>query len=104
MATTPEGKFQTKVAKLLNSLGDDCWFTVMQAGSIRGLPDILGCYKGHLFGWELKKNLAETRKQTGRIVLQNYRIRKIRHAGGIGELVCPETLAQKFQELLSSTL
>lgn len=103
MATNPETRFQTEVTNRLKLYGDDCWYTVIQAGSIRGLPDIIGCYKGTLFGWELKKSLAETRKRTGRIALQNYRLQKIREAGGIGELVCPENLDQKIQELEASS-
>ena len=94
-----ESKFQTKVSNLLKTLGDECFFTVMQAGSIRGLPDIIGCYQGKFFGWELKRSEAEARKTTGRIALQKHRIKKIKKAGGIGEVVYPENLLLCFEQL-----
>ena len=98
-----ESKFSKKVSNLLKTLGDDCFFTVMQAGSIRGLPDIIGCYQGKFFGWELKRSESEAKKQTGRIVLQRHRIKKIKKAGGIGEVVFPENLLLCFEQLTNAT-
>lgn len=95
-----ESKFQTNVTKKLDSLGHECFYTVIQAGSIRGLPDIIGCYKGVFFGWELKISLKETKKTTGRIALQKYRIMQIKRAGGIAALVCPENLEENFKALV----
>lgn len=99
-----ESKFQKIVTNRLDELGKDCWYEIIQALTIRGIPDIIGCYKGKFFGWEIKRSEAEARKKTGRIVLQKHRIRKIQQAGGVGRVVFPENLEDCFQELLASRL
>lgn len=78
---------------------DGLWAFSHEAGSLRGIPDIIGVYWGHFFAWEMKVNLAETRRKTGRIVLQRYTLQLIRNAGGIAEFVCPENLEDKLTEL-----
>ena len=96
-----ERDFQQQVKKKLNSIEGMFHFT-KEAKSLRGLPDIIGCYKGQFFGWELKRSLQEAQKQTGRIVLQRYILSLIQRAGGIGELVHPDNLDDKLRELLQS--
>ncbi len=61
-----------------------------EAASIRGIPDIIGCYNGRFFALELKKDLKEASKSVGRIVLQQQAIKKITKAGGIGAIIWPE--------------
>lgn len=61
-----------------------------EAGSIRGLADLYGCYQGSHFELEMKKNEAESKKNTGRTVLQRAELHKCRLAGGFGEFVYPE--------------
>jgi hypothetical protein len=100
VARQPEALFKDKVVAKLKELGPECFFFVKEAGSIRGLPDIVGCYKGRFFGWELKKSLADTKKQTGRIVLQRHRLQQIQKAYGISALVCPENLNESLEGLL----
>ena len=100
MARQPEAIFKDKVLARLKGLGPDCFVFVKEAGSIRGLPDIMGCYKGRFFGWELKKSLSDTQKQTGRIVLQRHRLQQIQKAGGHSALVCPENLDESLEDLL----
>lgn len=53
---TPEGKVKAKIKEYLDSLGEDCWhFNPMMMGYGRkGIPDIVGCYKGHMFAVEIK--------------------------------------------------
>ena len=99
MARQPESLFKDKVMARLKELGPDCFVFVKEAGSIRGLPDIMGCYKGRFFGWELKKSLADTQKRTGRIVLQRHRLQQIQKAGGHAALVCPENLDESLKDL-----
>lgn len=95
-----ESKFQKKVKQVLKDNGVFCF--VKEAKSLRGLPDIIGCYNGRFFGWELKRSPQEARKRTGRIVLQRHILKLIRKNGGIGEIVHPDNLDKKLQELLSS--
>lgn len=97
----PEAKFQKKVLRELRQY-KGLWVFTKEAASIRGLPDIIGCYMGKFFGWELKVSAAEARKGTGRIVLQSYTLDKINQAGGIGRIVYPEILQDCIVELLDS--
>ena len=94
-----EKDFQQRVLKRLRS-HDDMYVFVKEAKSLRGIPDLIGCYKGQFFGWELKRSEAEARKNTGRIVLQKHILKLIQSAGGIGEIVYPENLHEKMTELL----
>ena len=91
-----EKSFHTFVDKELNKIG---FFFKKEALSIRGLPDEVGLANGRFVALELKKNLAETRKKTGRIVLQRYRLEQVCKAGGFGKLVCPETWDETYREL-----
>lgn len=96
-----ESQFQTKVKKLLKDNGVFCF--VKEAKSLRGLPDIIGCYNGRFFAWELKRSAQEARKKTGRIVLQRHILKLIQQNGGIGEIVHPDNLDKKLQDLLQSS-
>lgn len=82
-----ESKFQHYVIQELSKIG---FFFTKEAGSIRGLPDVIGVANGYFVGLELKKNLAETKKNSGRIVLQKYRLNQMNKEKGFGRLVCPE--------------
>lgn len=76
------------------------YFFVKEALALRGIPDIIGCYHGVFFAWELKRSSKESKKKTGRIVLQKYILDKIRKSGGIGEIVYPENYDEKLRQLL----
>jgi hypothetical protein len=93
-----ESKFKEHVKKRLKKT-PDTWFFVKEAKSLRGLPDIVGLHKGVFFGWELKRSESEARKKSGRIVLQRHILKLIQNHGGVGELVYPENLEEKIQEL-----
>jgi len=53
---TPEGKVKDIIKTYLDSLGPLCWhFMPMMMGYGRkGIPDVIGCYKGHFFAIEVK--------------------------------------------------
>lgn len=93
-----ESAFQRAVINKLKKI-PDLYFFKKEAMAIRGIPDIIGCYKGRFFAWELKRSEAESHKMTGRIVLQKYIISLIRKAGGIGEFVYPENFEERLEEL-----
>ena len=95
-----EHAFQHKVRARLKEI-EGLWCFSHEALSVRGIPDIIGVYRGHFFAWELKKDLPETRRRTGRIVLQRHVLQLIKKAGGTGEFVCPENFENKLQALLS---
>jgi len=72
--------------KIIKRLKDHDCFAVKNHGgphSVRGLPDIVGCYAGSFFALEVKlpgreKTLTE---------LQAKKLRDIREAGGVAEMV-----------------
>ena len=96
-----ESQFSKLVKKRLNELEPSkrLWFFVKEAGSIRGLPDIMGIYNSTPFAMELKKSEGEANKNTGRIVLQRYTLRQIDLAGGLGYIVHPDNLEEVLQDL-----
>ena len=67
----------------------------IQQVALRGVPDMLICYKGKFFAWELK---TDTGKPTD---LQNYVISKIKKAGGVARVVTPKTFEEAMEELLN---
>jgi Holliday junction resolvase len=83
MASTPEKKVKLKVRSILDWHEDVYYFTPMTGGYGRsGVPDIVGCYKGHFFAIECKagkgtttalqdKNIKEIEKAGGRVIVVN---------------------------------
>lgn len=98
---TLESTFKKKVMKDLNAI-DGMFVFSKEAKSLRGYPDIIGCYRGRFFGWELKRSESEARKQTGRIVLQRHILTQVQQSGGIGEIVHPDNYQEKLSALLQS--
>jgi hypothetical protein len=56
---TPEGKIQAKIMKFLWSL-HECWRAKVMEASERGVPDILCCYKGKFYAFEVKTPEGKT--------------------------------------------
>ena len=98
-----ESQFQKKVKSELDTR-EKLYYFVKEAGSIRGISDIVGCYNGHYFAMELKRSESEARKNTGRIVLQRYTLRQVSIAGGFGYIVHPQNLQEVLQDLDSRCL
>lgn len=77
MASTPEKKVKLKVRAILDWHEDVYYFTPMTGGYGRsGVPDIVGCYKGHFFAIECKAGKGTT------TALQDKNIKDIEKAGG----------------------
>jgi len=73
------------VKKVLEALRARGGFWAKTHGSpvvTRGLPDIIGCYKGRYIAFEVKRDSSG--KPT---LLQEYRMKEIRAAGGIATLI-----------------
>lgn len=95
-----ESQFGNAVVKELKKISKkEIWFFKKEARSIRGIPDIIGCYNGHFFAMELKRNHDEASKNHGRIVLQKYTLRQLDIAGGFGYIVHPENLQEVLEDL-----
>jgi Holliday junction resolvase len=84
---TPEVKVKRKVVALLKEMGAYNFFPVMSGYGRSGIPDIVGCYKGHFFAVECK---AGDNKTTA---LQELELQKIRDAGGIALVINEENIA-----------
>lgn len=54
--STPESKVKTDICNFLDSLGSDAWYfkPLMMGYGRKGIPDIIGCYRGYFFAIEVK--------------------------------------------------
>lgn len=79
----PEKIIETDIKNYLDKL-PKCWYFKVHGGpfQIPGIPDIVGCYWGLFFGFEVKK---DKKQKPSRI--QAFIMQKIRKAGGIAEVV-----------------
>lgn len=101
-----ESAFKDLVRSKLKQV-KDLYFFIKEAAAIRGIPDVIICYKGRFIAWELKKSKYEVHyktkggiKATGRVALQLHIIQKIREAGGEADFIYPENLEEKLREVL----
>lgn len=94
MAKQGETKFKEKVVRKLKTVGG-LWLVKVQQVAVRGTPDILFCYRGLFFAWELKvgDNTASG--------LQQYNLDRIAYAGGCARVVSPENFDQCFEEIFT---
>lgn len=97
-----ESAFQRKITQRLTQYvlaKKPLYYFVKEAGSIRGIADIVMCANGYFMVWEVKKSKIEAMLSSGRIVLQRYMLGKVRDAHGRGYFVYPENLEDRFKEL-----
>ena len=83
---TPEAKVKKKVKLVLDELGAYHFFPLMGGFGRAGVPDIIGCYKGHFFAIECKAGKNTT------TALQDRELEKIRKAGGVAIIVNEENI------------
>jgi len=93
MAATPEKKVKDKVVQQLKLLGAYYFYPVTGGYGGSGVPDIIGCYRGHFFGIECK---AGRNKPTP---LQEKNLRQITAAGGLSLVINEENLATVSEQL-----
>jgi hypothetical protein len=90
----PETRFKMKVQSRLSSI-KELWHVKIQQVALRGVPDMLICYKGKFFAWELKVGRNDVTQ------LQKYVLDNIKTAGGIARVVTPDNLDECIEELLN---
>lgn len=95
-----EKNFKKKVKSALQGI-NGMYFFVKEAAAIRGIPDIIGSYKGRFFAWELKRSEKVAHQWRDGHELQKYNINKINESGGIGRIVYPENFKECLEELLN---
>lgn len=70
------------ISRLRKEFGSDIWFEKISDRFKRGVPDILGGYRGRFFAMELK------RPRGGRVaVVQSVTLGEIRDAGGLAFVI-----------------
>lgn len=94
MGQKPETVFRQKVVRDLTTLPDIAIFSIQQR-TIVGDPDLLLCLRGIFVGLELKSAEGKPSK------LQEYKLDKIRKAGGIAQVVYPDNWDEVFINLKS---
>ena len=94
-----ETVFEAKCIKALRALPNSHWPDKVDALSVRGIPDRVGCVSGRYVAIEFKKDITEFRKKTGRIVLQKYTLLEISKAGGYTFVAYPDIWPGIFNEI-----
>ena len=100
----PESKFQHQITRILDGWikqGKPIYYFVKQAGSIRGIPDLIICANGRFVAWEVKPTEEEAKKTNGRIALQKYNISRIVAARGEAEVIHPGNIVSALHVLES---
>lgn len=85
----PETKIVNKILKYLREDWSG-WWVKIHGGiyQVGGLPDIVGCYRGRFFAFEVKTPKKFERSDSGLTKRQEMILRTINNAGGHAEVVC----------------
>lgn len=89
---TTEARLRTNIVKKLNAYSG--WWTVTHADGYgeRGIPDIIGCYGGRMFGLEVKR----PGKEHTLTPVQSRVLKRINDAGGRAAMVTSIDMAMDF--------
>jgi Holliday junction resolvase len=84
-----ESRRSKEILKDLRVAGAFCFKVWGSEHMMVGLPDIIGCYRGHFFGFEVKhpETVADTSEK------QEYVMELIRRAGGTSQVITSSTQA-----------
>ena len=86
MAMTPEGKVKAKVKKILDTRGAYYFMPIGGPYAARGVPDIVGSYKGKFFAIECKAGKGKLS------MLQERALRLINESGALAIMVNEDNL------------
>ena len=93
-----EALVKKKLLVRLRKIPKSFWYS-HQAGSIRGVADIIGCVNGIFVALEVKRSLIEYNKKSPRSALQEKFLADIRKSGGFGSFIYPENEEEVLFEL-----
>ena len=79
---TPEKKVKNKVVAILKEHKAYYFYPMTGGYGSSGVPDIVGCYKGHFFGIECKSDGSKTPTP-----LQQKNLERIMEQGGLSVLI-----------------
>jgi len=74
-----ESKIQRQIIEYLDTV--PCYFFKVLTANVRGVPDIIACWKGRFIGLEVKSTLNKT------TAIQRYNLSSIEAAGGKAAVV-----------------
>ena len=84
-----ESDYKRKLMKKLKGIPNSYWFS-KEAGSIRGISDIIGCVNGTFVAIEVKRSQAEADRWHPRNALQDKFLADIQKVNGKSYKVFPE--------------
>ena len=76
---------------------DNLWLVKTQQLSVRGIPDLLGCFQGKFFAIELKDHVTSNITE-----LQKYNLDRIRKCGGLAFVWHPENWEEYLEQFFTS--
>lgn len=84
MATKAESRLQRRIQQYIRLQYPDVWLFKVHGGPFQpaGIPDLIGCLRGRMFGFEVKRPGHETPS-----VIQQRTIKRLRAAGAIACVV-----------------
>lgn len=94
---TSERQFRTRIRPYLDALPNSWWESIQQK-TIIGSPDIIGCLNGVFVALELKTDKGVIAK------MQQYKLDRIKKAGGIATIVTPSTWKDVYEGLKALSL
>lgn len=96
MAKGPETRLQSRIRKALTQRFPDIFLFKVHGGRFQsaGIPDLLGCIRGHMIGLEVKVPGRENRATA----LQLQQIDKMNKAGAYATIVTSVEQAVQFVE------
>lgn len=86
-----ERQIVSEIIKMIKREFKDCFFWKVNDSATAGIPDIVGCYKGHFFGAEVKRPLGYKVSRLQEIVIQ-----RIRDSGGYSRIITSVTEMREF--------
>lgn len=90
MSQKPETRFKVRALEKLRAIPGSKWIKIQQK-SIRGTPDVFGCYHGRMVAIELKTDDGATDP------LQKYEIRQWERSGALALVMSPATLEKDLE-------
>lgn len=94
-----EKTFEKSCIDKLKELPNSYWMGKEAPSSMKGNADRLGVINGRFIALEIKRSIKDANKKTKTTVLQKYKLKRIREAGGYAEFVYPENWGSVYNFL-----
>jgi len=93
MTTQKESILKQKIMRMLFNLPNSIWERIEQK-SIKGTPDIIGCYKGRSFWLEVKNKIKKVKNYEK---IQIIKLNKHTKAGGVSMILTQDNYKQEIE-------